>query len=296
MHKATTLLSSSLFPTQGDLRLVFLGMLTFLKNYQQQSSDSSQNGIVDAIHDKLEIYWNRHLSESSSISAILDPRYKLSTFTDLEERNNYIDHLQTLFTLYISNNSHIIPNRTGGNISQDSRNYFLNMINNNSQIYSSMNNSDFNEIDNYLSIPNETTTDPLLWWKDHQKEYPILSLIAKDYLIIQAISVPAEQAFSVAGNTITQTRNRLDPDTARATLCLKSWIENKLGLDISNINNSESNTTVNDSSDDSDYHDSGNSDFSSNSDFSNDGDFSNDSDFSVDVNFNSSSNSNDSEN
>jgi hypothetical protein len=218
----------------------------------------------------------------------------LLTFTDLEERNDYIKDLQTLFTSYISNNSHIIPNRTGGNISQDSRNYFLNMINNNNQIYSSMNNSDFNEIDNYLSTPNETITDPLLWWKDHQKEYPILSLIAKDYLIIQATSVPAEQAFSVAGNAITQTRNRLDPDTARATLCLKSWIENKLGLDISNINNSESNTT-NDSSDDSDYRDSGNSDFSSDSDFSNDGNFSNDSDFSVDVNFNSSSSS-DSEN
>ena len=52
--------------------------------------------------------------------------------------------------------------------------------------------------------------------------YPILSLIAKDYLSIQATSVAAEQAFSVAGNTITPTRNKLDPETTRATLCLKS--------------------------------------------------------------------------
>ena len=33
--------------------------------------------IIDAIYNKLETYWNRHLSNSSSISAILDPRYKI---------------------------------------------------------------------------------------------------------------------------------------------------------------------------------------------------------------------------
>jgi len=246
MYKATNLLSSSSSPTQGDLRLTFLGMLTSL---QQRSS---QNNIANAIHNKLEVYWNGHLCNSSSISAILDPRYKLSTFINSEERDEYIDHLQILFTSYMINNSHIMPNRTDGNTSQDSRNYFLNMINNN-QSYSSINNSDFNEIDNYLNTPNEINTNPLLWWKDHQKEYPILSLIAKDYLIIQATSVPAEQAFSVAGNMITQTRNRLDPETARMTLCLKSWIENELGLN-NNINNETLNAS--DSSNDSDYHDS----------------------------------------
>ncbi|RGB33274.1 hypothetical protein C1646_761867 [Rhizophagus diaphanus] len=33
-----------------------------------------------------------------------------------------------------------------------------------------------------------------------------------------------EQAFSVAGLTISSLRNRLDAETARVTLCLKSWI------------------------------------------------------------------------
>ena len=62
---------------------------------------------------------------------------------------------------------------------------------------------EFSEIDNYLSTPNDLNTDPLMWWKSHQEEYPILSIIAKDYLMIQATSVAAEQAFSVAENTIT---------------------------------------------------------------------------------------------
>ena len=65
------------------------------------------------------------------------------------------------------------------------------MINNN-QVYSFMNNSDFNEINNYLNTPNDINADPLMWWKVNQRKYPILSLIAKNYLIIQSISVLSE--------------------------------------------------------------------------------------------------------
>jgi hypothetical protein len=200
MYEATNLISSSSLPTQGDLRLCFLGILANLRHYQQQSNEldqSNQSNIVNAIYDKLETYWNTHLSNSPAISAILDPRYKLTIFNDSEERNNYINYLQTLFSSYMTT-FHIIPNEK---TSQNSRNYFLKMINNNS-IYS-MEIPEFNEIENYLNTPNDINTEPLIWWKSHQKEYPVLSLIARDYLIIQATSVCSEQAFSVAGNTIT---------------------------------------------------------------------------------------------
>ncbi|CAG8674802.1 40984_t:CDS:2, partial [Gigaspora margarita] len=50
----------------------------------------------------------------------------------------------------------------------------------------------------------------LVWWQEKQYEYPKLSLIAKDYLCIQATSVFSEQAFSITGQTITALRNRLD--------------------------------------------------------------------------------------
>ena len=84
------------------------------------------------------------------------------------------------------------------------------------------------ELDRYFALPVDEDTEPLKWWQAHQKEYPILSQIARDYLCIQATSVASEQAFSVAGNTITKTRNRLLPETARACLCVKSWIENDI--------------------------------------------------------------------
>ncbi|CAG8538199.1 22274_t:CDS:2 [Gigaspora margarita] len=60
-----------------------------------------------------------------------------------------------------------------------------------------------------------------VWWQEKQHEYPRLSLIAKDYLCIQTTSVSSEQAFSIAGQTIIASRNRLNSKVARIVLCLK---------------------------------------------------------------------------
>ncbi|CAG8746810.1 6795_t:CDS:1, partial [Cetraspora pellucida] len=40
--------------------------------------------------------------------------------------------------------------------------------------------------------------------------------MSSDYLSIQATSIACEQAFSIAGNTISRTCNHLHPETARA--------------------------------------------------------------------------------
>ena len=65
---------------------------------------------------------------------------------------------------------------------------------------------------------------PLDWQKTHSTEYPNLSKLALDFLCIQASSVPCEQLFSIAGQLLCKSRNRLSGDTVRACLCLQSWI------------------------------------------------------------------------
>ncbi|CAG8847892.1 23123_t:CDS:1, partial [Racocetra persica] len=80
------------------------------------------------------------------------------------------------------------------------------------------------ELKKYLLLPLEDNSDPLVWWQA-QKEYPILCLIARDYLAIQATSVASEQVFSIAGLTISTTRARLEDESAKAILCLKSWLQ-----------------------------------------------------------------------
>ncbi|GBC41841.2 zinc finger BED domain-containing protein RICESLEEPER 2-like [Rhizophagus irregularis DAOM 181602=DAOM 197198] len=91
------------------------------------------------------------------------------------------------------------------------------------------NNPDFTEIERYLALPCNGNVEVLLWWQAHTVEFPVLSLMARDYLAIQSTSVACEQAFSVAGNTITKTQNRLQPETVRASLCAKNWIDNNIG-------------------------------------------------------------------
>ncbi len=62
----------------------------------------------------------------------------------------------------------------------------------------------------YLKI----TSDPLLWWKQKQFQFPILSCLAQKYLCIPATEAPSERIFSTASLLLSKFRNRMDPDLA----------------------------------------------------------------------------------
>ena len=78
------------------------------------------------------------------------------------------------------------------------------------------------EIQKYLISAEVEDIKPLDWWKTHSTEYPNLSKLALDFLCIQASSVPCEQLFSIAGQILCKSRNRLSGDTVQACLCLHS--------------------------------------------------------------------------
>ncbi|CAG8724358.1 36311_t:CDS:1, partial [Racocetra persica] len=101
------------------------------------------------------------------------------------------------------------------------------------------------EIDKYLTEI-ETEAELLHWWKASAAQFPTLSRLAMDFLAMQATSVPSEQAFSVAKHTISLTRNRINPEVARTSLCLKSWYR-ELGdilNEVGNILNEVGNISV----------------------------------------------------
>jgi len=222
IERATRLLSASNYPTHGDIRFVFLGIQDHLSQYVNDES-FSQRIVADAIYQKLRNYWPI-LSEASQISSLLDPRVKFSAFEDEIERTSAKNSVLNL-TEY-SSSSPLFAEATTGDDIIETRNFFRN-LRNNAVILNSNTSAPRtlkNELEKYLAIPLEDHVDPLLWWQVRREEFPILSQIARDYLCIQATSVASEQAFSVAGQTISPLRNRLDGETARVTLCLKSWI------------------------------------------------------------------------
>jgi len=224
LEKATVHLSASSYPTIGDVRFIFGGIQKHL--YECSGIETfTQREVAASILQKIIEYWD--IMDCSTItSAILDPRTKLTFFSE-ESKQNACAHIQSVFETYQQHSSITSTMRRISTSSiNDTRQYFARLQHGGMTQISSM--STVSELDRYLALPVDVDTDPLLWWQAHAREYPTLSDMARDYLTIQATSVSSEQAFSVAGNTISKTRNRLLPETARACLCLKSWTTKKI--------------------------------------------------------------------
>lgn len=57
----------------------------------------------------------------------------------------------------------------------------------------------------------DTSADPLLWWRENEKRFPLLATLAKKFMCICATSCSSERMFSTAGNIVTPQRVCLKP-------------------------------------------------------------------------------------
>ncbi|CAB4428209.1 unnamed protein product [Rhizophagus irregularis] len=212
---ATTELSGQTYPTIAHVRVIFLSLLSYLN--AQNGSEYLLNDMVKQIKPKLENYWNI-MDDNSKVSAFLDPRYKNLCFPGMET-DSILDFIRQKLPLLSQISA---PAQTQ---SHSRMSHFLARLNSN------QNNSTHqkDEISSYWNLACASLDiAPLEWWKAHETEYPLLSKVAQNHLSIMATSVPCEQLFSIAGLTITKSRNRLTGNSARAILCLKSWLEEKI--------------------------------------------------------------------
>ena len=76
-------------------------------------------------------------------------------------------------------------------------------------------------LDERITPVAEHNTDPFHWWRNHKKQFPILSELARRFLIIPATSVPSEWLFSDAGNNMTNKRTTISPKIFRECIFLK---------------------------------------------------------------------------
>lgn len=69
------------------------------------------------------------------------------------------------------------------------------------------------ELTTYLqTLPADSESDPLLWWKTNEHLFPNLRHLAVKYLCVPATSSPSERVFSTSGNIVTCHRASLKPE------------------------------------------------------------------------------------
>ena len=77
------------------------------------------------------------------------------------------------------------------------------------------------ETSRYLDLPDlDPEKDPLSWWKDEAKHFPILARLARKYLCACATSVPSERVFSKASYIANHFRARLSAENVNKLVFL----------------------------------------------------------------------------
>jgi hypothetical protein len=84
-----------------------------------------------------------------------------------------------------------------------------------------------NEVGRYKSQASISLSEcPLIWWKERQADFPLLSQSARVWLCIPSTSssVPSERVFSTAGDIVTAQRSALSGDNVDKLIFLKKNI------------------------------------------------------------------------
>jgi hypothetical protein len=61
----------------------------------------------------------------------------------------------------------------------------------------------------------------LHWWHEHKRTYPIISILARDVIIVPASTISSQSTFSIAGRVLEDRRRRLTSDMVEVLSCLK---------------------------------------------------------------------------
>ncbi|KAK9742550.1 hypothetical protein RND81_03G181100 [Saponaria officinalis] len=170
--------------------------------------------------------------KSSGLKNILEFYYKnLNISNDVFDVQDYVD--QCVSTLYGLYEIYAKDNGVGGESSSSmpppkSRrfdNKLASIIFKRSTNVTSSTNAT-HAIQEYLSCHYETDMDDfniLNWWKDHSAQFPILSKIARDVLVVPASTVASESAFSAGRRVLDEKRSSLHPNSVKMCVCKKDW-------------------------------------------------------------------------
>ncbi|XP_029340907.1 zinc finger BED domain-containing protein 1-like [Acyrthosiphon pisum] len=191
-------------------------------NISDLNSLSEQDWIViEKSKNILKIFYDltieissKHMKTMNIISqaTLLDPRFKKHGFIHAEKCSTTIRNLRSkVQSIRVEENTIPQPNVISPSVSlptsstaiwEDFDETVVNIIGGNNSTAAGI-----IEVDKYLNEPLlRRDENPLLWWSERKKVYPLLYEIVKRRLCIMATSVPCERIFSKAGQVVTNRR------------------------------------------------------------------------------------------
>ncbi|KAK3221678.1 hypothetical protein Dsin_008703, partial [Dipteronia sinensis] len=95
---------------------------------------------------------------------------------------------------------------------------------------SSSSSTTYSELESYLSTSfgfiedtEDKKFDILHWWKEHERYFTILAMIAKQILSTPVSTVAVEQQFSAGGNILDPKRSLMSPKSLQIQTCVEDW-------------------------------------------------------------------------
>ncbi|KAF5205383.1 Zinc finger bed domain-containing protein daysleeper [Thalictrum thalictroides] len=226
-YKTTNNICTSKVPTIG-LVLFFMDHVVEMINSCRDSRQSPDwlKSAADDMSKTARTYNSQVYNVFTYMAAILDPRIKselvpenLNSESNLEDaRSHFLRNYSSSHFAAMANGYTIQENEDGGSIS------FAEEIARKRRRISMSTTTD--ELTQYLSeSPAPFTTDVLEWWKGNTTRYPRLSVMARDFLAMQATSVSPDELFCGKGDEIDKQRICLPHASMQAILCTRSWTD-----------------------------------------------------------------------
>jgi hypothetical protein len=157
------------------------------------------------------------------VCTVLDPHFKLSYFEDddpsrvnKQDPKEILDHMAKIYKSY---ENKFAPKKSAEPAPPKSSYRYLPFLEKpvpKKEVTS--------EIQEYLSEPQASGDMTVLeYWKINASRFPILSLMARDYLATSPVGTPTERLFSRTGKLLRPERSRMSGKYARQRQLLAEW-------------------------------------------------------------------------
>lgn len=226
-YRTTNNICTNKFPSVG-LVLFFMDHISEMISTcrdSRHSPDFLKNAAED-MSQKVGIYNNQVCNVFTYMTAVLDPRIKSELIPESLNSDDFLEEARAHFLRnYASTHFPSMNSGFGLQEIEDSGSVsFAEEIARKKRRANMSNAAD--ELTQYLSEPPAPMlTDVLEWWKVNSTRFPRLSLMARDFLPVQATSVSPEELFCSKGDETDKQRFSMPHDGAQALLCIRSWTQ-----------------------------------------------------------------------